>query len=288
MAMALGITLGRPQVVAQEPPVGDVQVERRPGAGRARWSATTRGGSSRTSRRAISRSSTAGQARPITDFRHDLAGVSVALLFDVSGSMEAQHGERARSRDARSELARLTATKRRSSPSTRGSTKSRRSRAGCRRCRRRCRRVVPFGATSLHDAIARDRRARRRRARARRAVVVFTDGDDNASRLTPARCPAIASAIDVPVYIVGIVPSIDNPSADTVGDVGRAIGARRPAGDLADLDRRTRVRREHAGDSAASRRGRSSTSCVISISSRSNRAASRAGIRSWSACATRT
>src|SRR5579872_4261395 len=29
-----------------------------------------------------------GQSRPITDFRADSAGVSVALLFDVSGSME--------------------------------------------------------------------------------------------------------------------------------------------------------------------------------------------------------
>src|SRR6267154_5102053 len=31
-----------------------------------------------------------GHSRAITDFRTDLAGVSVALLFDVSGSMEAR------------------------------------------------------------------------------------------------------------------------------------------------------------------------------------------------------
>src|SRR5881396_549232 len=31
-----------------------------------------------------------GQSRAITDFRTDFAGVSVALLFDVSGSMEAK------------------------------------------------------------------------------------------------------------------------------------------------------------------------------------------------------
>ena len=30
---------------------------------------------------------------PITDFRQDVAGVSVALLFDVSGSMEGQFGQ---------------------------------------------------------------------------------------------------------------------------------------------------------------------------------------------------
>src|SRR5205809_3967902 len=31
-----------------------------------------------------------GRPRSITDFRRDLVGVSVALLFDVSGSMESQ------------------------------------------------------------------------------------------------------------------------------------------------------------------------------------------------------
>ena len=47
---------------------------------------------------------------------------------------------------------------------------------------------------------------------------------------TPAEVSGIASAIDVPVYIFGIVPSIDNPSADDRDDVGGALGARRPAG----------------------------------------------------------
>src|SRR5947199_2880918 len=31
-----------------------------------------------------------GRMRPITDFRQEIAGLSVALLFDVSGSMEGQ------------------------------------------------------------------------------------------------------------------------------------------------------------------------------------------------------
>ena len=45
--------------------------------------------------------------------------------------------------------------------------------------------VEPFGATSLHDAIrATAERVGEREGR-RRAVVVFTDGVDNASRLTP-------------------------------------------------------------------------------------------------------
>jgi hypothetical protein len=45
-------------------------------------------------------------------------------------------------------------------------------------------------------------------------VAVFTDGHDTASRLTSTEVSAIASAIDVPVYVFGIVASIDNPAAD--------------------------------------------------------------------------
>jgi len=54
-------------------------------------------------------------------------------------------------------------------------------------------------------------------------VLVFTDGNDNASRLRPAEVSAIASAIDVPVYIFGIVSSIDNPAEDIgAGTLGRS------------------------------------------------------------------
>jgi Ca-activated chloride channel family protein len=74
--------------------------------------------------------------------------------------------------------------------------------------------VMPFGATSLFDAIARTSERVAAREGRRRAVVVFTDGNDNASRMTPAQVSGIASAIDVPVYIFGVVSSIDNPSSD--------------------------------------------------------------------------
>jgi VWFA-related protein len=45
----------------------------------------------------------------------------------------------------------------------------------------------------------------------RRAVVVLTDGLDTASQLTPADVSGIASAIDVPVYVIATVLAIDNP-----------------------------------------------------------------------------
>ena len=50
--------------------------------------------------------------------------------------------------------------------------------------------VVPFGATSLHDAIALTARRVGEREGRRRAVVVLTDGADNASRLKPAEVSA--------------------------------------------------------------------------------------------------
>ena len=146
--------------------------------------------------------------------------------------------------------------------------------------------ITPFGATSLHDAIARDGRRLGGSPGLRRAVIVFTDGNDNASRLTPTQVSAMASAIDVPVYMFGVVPRIDNPLAET-GDVGRA--SRRCQG-------RWRIWRPGRAatrsspacrPSAAPRRSRSSTSCGISTSLHSNRAANRAGIRSWSVHAAR-
>jgi len=61
---------------------------------------------------------------------------------------------------------------------------------------------------------------------------VLTDGADNWSKLSPSEVSGLASAIDVPVYIFGIVPSIDNPSeeASTKSVSGSAF-----AGPLADL-----------------------------------------------------
>jgi Ca-activated chloride channel family protein len=60
-----------------------------------------------------------------------------------------------------------------------------------------------YGATSLWDAIA-DTSKRIASRQRRRALVVITDGVDSASRLKPAEVSAIASAVDVPVYVVVI------------------------------------------------------------------------------------
>jgi Ca-activated chloride channel family protein len=156
-----------------------------------------------------------GLPRTISDFRRDLAGVSIALLFDVSGSMEArlafarEAGSHVLSwlEDARDEAGIFTFDTQLDEvlPFT----------AGLRTLPNSMEKVTPFGATSLHDAIAQTARQLATREGRRRAVVVFTDGNDNASRLTPGQVSTVASAIDVPVYILGVVASIDNPAADT-------------------------------------------------------------------------
>jgi VWFA-related protein len=75
-------------------------------------------------------------------------------------------------------------------------------------------RVQPYGQTSLYDAIAQTARNVAETApgdRHRRAVIVFTDGWDTSSEMNPAQVSAIASSIDVPVYVVAIVSPLDHP-----------------------------------------------------------------------------
>jgi Ca-activated chloride channel family protein len=174
-----------------------------------------------------------GQARPISDFRADVGGLSVAVLFDVSGSME---GHLPNAREAAAHvLSWLDPTLDEAAIFTFDTHLDERVpfTTGLRTLPESMTTVVPFGETSLHDAIAATaRRVGTRGEGRRRAVVVLTDGGDNASRLSPSEVSAIASEIDVPVYIFGIVPSIDNPSADTAT---QSLATSAFAGPLSDL-----------------------------------------------------
>ena len=189
-----------------------------------------------------------GVTRPITDFRDDLPGVSVALLFDVSGSMEAQL---ATAREAATHVLSWLQDDARRSGDLHVRHAARRGHAvhdG---------RHAAAAAAAQQDAVRRDVAARRHRAdrratgAARRTPRVPWSCSPTAttpsSRLTPAEVSGIASAIDVPVYIFGIVPSIDNPSAE----MSTTTAERSPLGGLAErscvLDRRPPVRRQHAG-----------------------------------------
>jgi Ca-activated chloride channel family protein len=89
----------------------------------------------------------------------------------------------------------------------------------------------PFGSTSLYDAIAATAQRLETRPSRRRAIVVLTDGIDTSSSLTPAEVSALASSIDVPVYVVATVPKIDHELYRN----RTASAAAAPSGDLRDL-----------------------------------------------------
>jgi Ca-activated chloride channel family protein len=159
----------------------------------------------------------AGERRRISDFRAEPTPVSLAILFDVSGSMRvadralaakfAAHHVLAWLEQGRDEAALFTFDSglHEVAPFT-VDTRALQGALG---------EVDPFGATSLHDAIANAaKRAALRSPDRRRAVVVITDGLDTASRLTPAEVSGVASEIDVPVYVIATVLPIDHPGRD--------------------------------------------------------------------------
>jgi Ca-activated chloride channel family protein len=172
-----------------------------------------------------------GQPRPIAEFRRDSGAIMVALLFDASGSMKA------RAADARETAMQLLSALdpaedeaaifafdtalRQLSPFT----------VGLRALPEVLDDMTPFGATALHDAIHGTASRLAHREGLHRAVVVLTDGLDNASRMPPDDVYAFASAIDAPVYIVGLMTT-----ADAQRDVAKAAPR---VGTLADLAART-------------------------------------------------
>jgi VWFA-related protein len=153
-----------------------------------------------------------GLPRKITSFRAEPSPVTLAILFDISGSMRmadrmlaarfAAHHVLSWLEPGRDEAALFTFDSRlhEVAPFT-VDTRALQGALG---------EVDPFGATSLHDAVAHAAKRTAERTGRRRAVVVITDGVDTASRMTPGQVSAIASAIDVPVYVVAPVLPIDH------------------------------------------------------------------------------
>jgi Ca-activated chloride channel family protein len=163
-----------------------------------------------------------GTPQKIVAFHPDISELSIALLFDISGSMEANLGFARETamhllswlNPLNDEAAVFTFDTRLSeaAPFTQG----------LKALPESLMTVRPFGATSLHDAIAETAKRAAAREGRHRAVVVLTDGNDNASRLSPMEVSTIASSIDVPIYILGVVPDIDNPTADLSATGGRS------------------------------------------------------------------
>ena len=165
-----------------------------------------------------------GARRDITDFHaDDNAPIRVALLFDVSGSMRMS----SRLEQARQAARHLLSALRFSAVDA-ASTSLRDEAAvfsfdmnlqslqpftaDAGAIESALGRVQPYGQTSLYDAIAETSRAvgtTTKADRHRRAVVVFTDGMDTSSLLKPEQVAAIASAIDVPVYVMTVTSNLE-------------------------------------------------------------------------------
>jgi Ca-activated chloride channel family protein len=196
-----------------------------------------------------------GVERPVRQLLSDEAPLSVAVLFDVSGSMEVA---------SRMQAARLAAT------ALLGALEPGRDEAALLAFDSRLHDVAPFtsdvrtlngvlgqmdpfGATSLHDAIAAAAERVSRRTHPRRAVIVLTDGVDTSSRYTPAEVSGQASAIDVPVYVIALVLPIDDPGSDrATPQAGRQPSS--AVGSVSDLARWTGGQLRYASDPLAARR----------------------------------
>jgi Ca-activated chloride channel family protein len=162
-----------------------------------------------------------GHQRAILDFESDATPVSLGLLVDLSGSMDVAERRSATREVIGHILSWLTPTTDRvglfgfdtrlqelepMGPAP-GSVLERLDT------------VRPYGSTSLYDAIAETGRRLATAGRTRHAVVALTDGADNSSRLSPAEVSAVASAIDVPIYIFVVVSPLDR-SGQTTFDEG--------------------------------------------------------------------
>ena len=167
----------------------------------------------------------AGARRDIIEFRaDDSAPVRVALLFDVSGSMRLSDRIEEARQAARHVLGALQLGGAADEAAVFSFDMNLQSlqpfTADAGAIESALARVTPYGQTSLYDAIAQTaRRVADTRATDphRRAVVVFTDGLDTSSELTPVQVSSIASEIDVPVYVITVVTPSENEDRSVRG-----------------------------------------------------------------------
>jgi Ca-activated chloride channel family protein len=180
-----------------------------------------------------------GRPREIRDFFAGDAPISLAIVLDISGSM-AIGGNMERARHAVGVATRML---------TGGADEaalftfdaSLQEVITFTRDLERIRRVSltgqPWGITSLYDAVAAAAKSVAARANRHRALLVITDGLDTGSRLSAPEVSGIASAIDVPVYLLAVVNPLDHPGGELA--VVASDGAATSTATLADLARWT-------------------------------------------------
>jgi Ca-activated chloride channel homolog len=153
-----------------------------------------------------------GQLRPILSLRSDRQSpLSLAILVDMSGSMrvgprialarQAYEALLSQLQQDRDEVAVFTFDS--SLHDRRDFTRDLAS------LRDALSEFEPFGTTSLYDATAATARHLAARSATHKAIIVLTDGVDTSSDMTAREVSAVASSIDVPVFVVATVTWLD-------------------------------------------------------------------------------
>jgi VWFA-related protein len=163
-----------------------------------------------------------GQTRRILDFRAQSDGpVKLALLFDISGSMRVGTKAVDAVQTARVILSALRPGDEAAIFSfDTGLDKVAQFTSDIASLISALDRIqTPFGQTSIYDAVAATAKTVAAqgpgggRVPQRSAVVLLTDGIDTRSRLTSEQVATIASTIDIPVYVIAVMATVDDPRA---------------------------------------------------------------------------
>ena len=157
-----------------------------------------------------------GRPTKIVDFYVGDSPISLAILLDISGSM-AVGGNMDRAREAVN-VATMNLRGEEDEAALFTFDSELRQVVGFTKDLENVRRVslkgTPWGKTSLYDAIGDTATSVSERANRHRALLVITDGVDTGSRFNAAQVSAIASSIDVPVYLLTVVTPLDHPGTE--------------------------------------------------------------------------
>ena len=157
-----------------------------------------------------------GVPRQIKDFYAGDSPVSLAILLDISGSMSVG-GNMDRAREAVS-VAMINLRNGSDEAALFTFDSQLQEVVQFTKDLDRVRRVSlegkPWGKTSLYDAVAATARTVAERTNRHRAVLVISDGVDTGSRMSAPEVSGIASAIDVPVYLLTVVTPLDHPGTE--------------------------------------------------------------------------
>lgn len=179
-----------------------------------------------------------GFGKKIEDFYVGESPISLAILLDISGSM-AVGGNMDRARQA---VAIATMNLRQADEAALFTFDSSLRQVvdfttDLNQIRRVSLKGTPWGKTSLYDAIGHTAQLVSGRSNKHRALLVITDGVDTGSAMTAPEVSAIASSIDVPVYLLTVVNPLDHPGGEYA--VLRSDSRTAETATLADLARWT-------------------------------------------------